>query len=230
MSPKVGLLVCGAAGKMGSRVCALAQTDPRFRLYGRLFRETPLSEREFLVGACDVAVDFSSPAGAMAVARACAAARRPLVIGTTGLAKTQQAELSRLAKKIPVFLAANFSPAVALLGQLARLAAAALPSYDAAIFEVHHRAKKDAPSGTALRLAAAVSDRRAGKAVPISSERVGAVVGEHTLTLAGPLERLELTHRAQSRDVFAQGALDAAAWIVRRKAGLYGMDDMLGSR
>lgn len=229
MSSKVGLLVCGAAGKMGSRVCALAKSDARLALRGQLFRETPPSERDFLLKNCEVVVDFSAPSSALELARACASARKAIVIGTTGLSEAQSRGLARLAKKIPIFFAPNFSPAVALLCGLARIAAAGLPGYDAAIFEVHHRAKKDAPSGTALRLAEAVKMGN-GKRPAIASERVGAVVGEHTITLAGPFERLELTHRAQSRDLFAQGALDAAAWIVRRKPGLYGMDDMLGLR
>jgi len=225
----VGLLVCGAEGRMGSRVCALAQSDPRFLLRGGLSKATPRSERDFLLRSCGVVVDFSVPSAALDLARACAAARKALVIGTTGLSEAQAAALARLAKRAPIFLAPNFSPAVALLGALARLAAAGLPGYDAAIFEVHHRAKKDAPSGTALRLAQAVK-AGSGKTPAIASERVGAVVGEHTVTIAGPFERLELTHRAQSRDLFAQGALDAAAWTARRKPGLYGMDDMLGLR
>jgi 4-hydroxy-tetrahydrodipicolinate reductase len=120
---------------------------------------------------------------------------------------------------------------VALLTRLAAEAARGLPGYDAGIVETHHKAKKDAPSGTALRLAQAVRDGAgAGAAVATASLRLGDVVGEHALTFAGPFERLTLSHSAESRDVFARGALDAALWLRRRKTGLYDMLDLLGPR
>jgi 4-hydroxy-tetrahydrodipicolinate reductase len=118
---------------------------------------------------------------------------------------------------------------VAVLAHLAAEAARLAPGYDAALIDVHHSAKRDAPSGTALRLARAVRDGRGEDApVPTASVRIGGVVGDHTVIFAGPDERLELTHRAESRDLFARGALDAALWAAKKKPGLYGMNDLLG--
>jgi 4-hydroxy-tetrahydrodipicolinate reductase len=114
-----------------------------------------------------------------------------------------------------------------LMLSLARQAARALKDYDAGILEIHHTRKKDSPSGTALRLAEAVRQGRPGD-VQISAQRLGDVVGEHALIFAGPDERLSLSHSAQSRDVFARGALDAAAWVARKKPGLYDMLDLMG--
>ena len=114
---------------------------------------------------------------------------------------------------------------------LAAVAARRLDGYDAALVETHHKKKKDSPSGTALRLAQAVMEgRRDKRPVPTASLRLGSVVGDHTLLFAGPFEVLELSHRAESRDVFAQGALEAALWVSKKTSGLYDMMDFLGLR
>ena len=105
-----------------------------------------------------------------------------------------------------------------------------LKDYEISISETHHRRKKDAPSGTALRLARIIMEARRGAEPAIVSQRIGDVVGDHTVTLAGPCERLELTHRAQSRDVFAQGALRAALWVAGKKPGLYDMPDLFSAK
>lgn len=225
------VIVCGAAGRMGSRVAALAAGDERFALAGCLVRQaqtqSPLaptfSARELpgRLANADALIDFSSPEACAGFAAQAADARKTLVCGTTGLSQAQRRALERAAARTAVLYAANFSAGVAVLCALAREAARRLPAWDRGVVETHHKAKKDAPSGTALRLSKA-----AGEA-PILSQRLGDVVGEHTLTLAGPLERLELTHRAHSRDVFALGALEAALWLRGRKPGFYGMDDLL---
>lgn len=228
MASPLRLAVCGATGRTGSRVAALAALDPRFRLVERVdSARAKAFENE--VSGCDVVVDFSVPDATVRFAAACARADVPVVIGTTGLTDVQKAQVARAAAKTPVFLAPNFSRGVTLLLHLAAEAARLAPDLDAAIVETHHKTKKDAPSGTALRLAQAVTQARRGSdEVPTLSLRLGGVVGDHALTFAGPHETLELSHRAQSRDVFAAGALDAALWLARKKPGLYDMLDLMG--
>ena len=183
------------------------------------------------VGACQAVVDFSAPEATVRYAAACGRAKVPFISGTTGLSSGQRAQVVAAAKRIPVFLAPNFSRGVNLLMHLAAETARQLPGYDAAIIEIHHKTKKDAPSGTALRLAQAVMEARGtGERVPTVSLRLGGVVGDHELRFVGSFERLELIHRAESRDVFARGALEAALWSAKKKPGLYGMLDLMALR
>ncbi|MBI5200847.1 MAG: 4-hydroxy-tetrahydrodipicolinate reductase [Elusimicrobia bacterium] len=235
--PQVRLVVCGALGRMGARVAALAATDKRFRLvFGVAPRPAegayafPLvveSELRTKLVDVDVLIDFSTADASVRYADLAAKTKTTLVVGTTGRSPAQDEALKAASKKTALFVASNFSPGMNLLRHLAGLAAAALPEWDAAILDVHHKLKKDAPSGTAKTLAEAV---RAGnsKAPQIASFRAGDVVGDHSVVFAGPEERIELVHRAHSRDVFARGALDAAYWMRGRKPGLYGMNDFLG--
>jgi 4-hydroxy-tetrahydrodipicolinate reductase len=194
-----------------------------------------------------VAVDFSAAAAVAAHVQACAAVGVPLLIGTTGLGADCLAAVSQAAKIIPILLAPNTSVAVGVLAELVRVAAAALPlSYDVEIHEAHHRMKRDAPSGTALKLGEAIAQARSrtlaevavydrhGANVPrvpgsigFSVVRAGDIVGEHTVIFAGAGECLEITHRATDRDVFARGALRAAEWLAGRSPGSYGMHDVL---
>lgn len=230
MSAPLKLAVCGASGRTGSRVAALAAVDPRFHLLARVGR-AQAAAFEDEAGACGAVIDFTVPEASVRFAAACGRAKVPLVIGTTGLTDVQRAQIAAAARKTAVFMAPNFSRGVTLLLHLAGEAARRLPDYDAAIVETHHKGKKDAPSGTALRLAQAVSEaRRSDAAVPTASVRVGGVVGDHALTLAGPFERLTLAHAADSRDAFALGALEAALWVSRKKPGLYDMLDLMGLR
>ena len=230
MKNPLRLIVCGAAGRMGRRVLEAARRDVRFTIAGAVVRSRPAvglpqySSDAFpkALGAADVAIDFSSPEGAVRHARAAAAARKPIVVGVTGFDAAQRRELLRASRRTPVFLSPNMSPGMNLLFHLAKIASGRLPGFDAHIVEAHHRGKKDSPSGTALRLAEA-----AGGA-PISSLRLGDIVGDHTLILAGPGERLELGHRAHDRGVFALGALHAAAWLAGRRPGLYDYASLLG--
>lgn len=197
--------------------------------------------------ACDVVVDFSLPGPAGALYLAAAAARCPVVTGTTGLEADHAASLTRLSEVAPIVAAPNFSQGVTLLNELVRLAAEkAGPSFDAEIVELHHRRKVDAPSGTAVRLAQIVTEAksiettlhgRSGQVgartdgeVAVLAVRGGDVVGEHTVYLFGEGERLELTHRATDRGIFARGALRAAAWVVGREPGRYDMMDVMGLR
>lgn len=230
MPTPLKIAVCGATGRTGSRVAALAAVDPRFHLLARVGR-AQAAEFEDEAGACGAVIDFTTPESAVKFAAACGRAKVPIVIGTTGLSDIQRAQVAAAARKTAVFMAPNFSRGVTLLLHLAAEAARRLPDYDAAIVESHHKTKKDAPSGTALRLAQAVSEgRRSSDPVPTVSLRVGGVVGDHALTFAGPYERLTLSHDAQSRDVFANGALEAALWVAKKKPGLYDMLDLMGLR
>ena len=221
---QVKLVVCGAAGRMGARVVALAHDDERFTVIGQVLRTSPPRALDALFSRADAIVDFSAPEATRRFAEAAANARKALVSGTTGFSDAQLSRVRAAARRTPILLAPNFSAGVAVLCALARQAAALLPRWDRAVLDTHHKAKKDAPSGTALKLAQA-----AGGAA-LASQRVGDVVGEHTLTLAGPFERVELTHRAHSRDVFAKGALESALWLRGKRPGLYGLEDVLGLR
>jgi 4-hydroxy-tetrahydrodipicolinate reductase len=197
---------------------------------------------------CDVLIDFSSPEGALSALQFCLEQGKPIVIGTTGLSDAQRAQVQSAARRIPCLFSPNMSVGVNLLFRLAGEVAEALgPDYDVEIIEVHHRFKKDAPSGTARRLAeevagalkrdladAAVYGRqgtpgeRSREEIGIHAVRAGDVVGEHTLIFSTLGERVELVHRAHTRDCFARGALSAARFVVERAPGLYGMSDVLG--
>lgn len=197
-----------------------------------------------------VVVDFSLPAVADANIGRCLELGVPLVLGTTGISAATRDLLKRAGKEIPIVSAANFSVGITLLTQLAAIAARAVgPDFDTEIFELHHRHKRDAPSGTALRIGKAVAeatgrafDQVATKArdatetartheeIGVFGLRGGDSVGEHTVMLLGPGERLELVHRASDRGIFARGALRAARWLVGRGPGLYDMADVLGLR
>lgn len=225
-NPGVGsplrVLISGSGGRMGRAVAAAAVGDKRLKVVGGVGRATTSAQLALGLAGADVLVDFSLPAPALAFAKAAAKARRAVVSGTTGFSAAQEKTLRSLSKVVPVFWSPNMSPGMNLLFELAARAAAALPAYDAAVLDVHHAAKKDAPSGTAKRLQAAL-----GRPSTAVSLRVGDVAGDHVLTLAGPGERLELSHRAHSREVFARGALRAALWVAKRRPGFYSMTDLL---
>jgi len=196
----------------------------------------------------DVWIDFSSPAATVNHARAAAESGIALVVGTTGLDPAQKAELGALAQRIPIMFAPNMSVGVNVLLKLVADAARLLgPSYDLEIVETHHRGKRDAPSGTALALAQAVADasgrdlsktaryERHGDVGPRTAEEIGVqtlrggdVVGDHTVYFLGLGDRVEITHRASSRETFSRGAVRAALWLPSQKPGLYDMRDVLG--
>jgi 4-hydroxy-tetrahydrodipicolinate reductase len=226
------VLVCGAAGRMGRAVRAEIESSGAFAFAGGVDAnpgpgtESPGAFQR-LLGSADVALDFSSPAAACAYAAACARARKPFVTGTTGFSEKQLAALKAAGRRTPVFVSPNMSPAVNLTFALAALAARRLKGFDIHISEAHHTAKKDAPSGTALRYAGYIARARGGALPPITSARAGDIVGDHTVLYAGPHERVEIAHKAHSRAVFAAGALKAAAWLAGRKPGFYDYSDLL---
>jgi 4-hydroxy-tetrahydrodipicolinate reductase len=192
-------------------------------------------------------LDFTQPAPSVALSELAAQARIVHVIGTTGFSDAQLARLSAAARHAIIVKSGNMSLGVNLLAALVKEAAKALPNYDIEIVEMHHRMKVDAPSGTALLLGEAAAEGRGiplrehqirardgqtgprpDGAIGFASLRGGTAVGDHTVTLAGPYERIELTHRAEDRMIFAKGALATARWGQGKKPGLYTMRDVLG--
>lgn len=176
-------------------------------------------------GPVTAVIDFSSPASCIRQLHECVYNGWPLVCGTTGLPDLDLAYLKACKVKIPIVLSGNFSLGVNVLLGLVRRAAATLPDdWDVHVAEAHHKHKKDSPSGTALMLAEAALGRNAGFAVT----RAGEIVGEHSVTFAGPEEIITLSHSARDRALFARGALVAARWIIGKPPGLYSMQDVLG--
>ncbi len=227
MNAPARVLLVGATGRMGRAIIAAAATDSGLTISAQIKRGEAL---EPLLRDCDVAIDFSLPDATELVCVACAATGRPLVLGTTGHSEAQMKTIRETAAKIPLVYAANFSLGVNTLFALARQAAKSLgENFDVEIVEAHHQTKKDAPSGTAKRLAEVIEEARpSANSLPIHSLRAGDVVGDHEVIFAGPGERLELTHRASSRETFARGALQAARWVIGKSPELYSMEDVLG--
>ncbi|MCE5250686.1 4-hydroxy-tetrahydrodipicolinate reductase [bacterium] len=262
------LVMNGALGRMGRRIITIASEDTEIMVSGAVefghdedlgrdvgeiigigHLDVPLTNDLLkAVKNADVVIDFTWPDNILITAAICGQSKTPLVIGTTGLASGKRGELERLVSPIPCVMAPNMSVGVNLLFKLAAEAAAILgEDYDVEITEAHHRFKKDAPSGTAVRLAeivAGVLDRnleqearygrkgisgeRTRSEIGIHALRIGDVVGEHTVSFGTVGERVELTHKAQSRDALAQGALRAARFVLANPPGLYDMQDVLG--
>jgi len=263
----VRLAIAGAGGRMGRALLEAASATPGVAVSAALEApSSPLLGRDAgelcagakgvaigsdiaaAVAASDALVDFTRPAGTLAHLAACVAAGKALVIGTTGFEPQEMDAIRAGAARIPVVLAPNFSIGVNVSLKLVDLAARALgPDYDVEVFEMHHKLKVDAPSGTALKLGEVaakargtslekdgvyarhgVTGERKGGTIGFSVARGGDVIGDHTVYFAGTGERIEITHRSNSRATYAQGAIRAARWLVGRSPGLYGMDDVLG--
>lgn len=234
----------GASGRMGQAIVRLASEMNDTEIVGLVSLGDSLES--LASSGANVVIDFSSPAGTRAIAPVCAGVNIAIVSGTTGLDDAAEKALDDAAKSVPVFWAPNMSVGVHVLATVVAEAVRMLGTdYDPEIVEAHHRRKVDAPSGTALRLAEAVREGR-GKAVELEhgrsgqigprkdvigmhAVRGGGVVGDHTVFLLGESERLELTHRAQSREVFASGAIRAAQWIIGKAPRRYAMADMFAS-
>lgn len=239
MSDPRPICIHGASGRMGRELVALIQSDARLQLSAALVRPdsawcgqpvlgSGLCYRSDLSIDAAVVIDFSLPPALPDLCDALARRGIPLVSGTTGLDAEAEAALDRLAQQVPVLWAPNFSLGVMVLTRLARDAVRWLADYDVGIVDTHHRAKRDAPSGTALRLGEAIAEV-CGRPPEYACLRVGGVVGDHAVVIAGPDELLELRHHAQDRRLFARGALTAAHWLLRdgRKPGRYRLEDVL---
>ena len=264
---EVRVAIAGAGGRMGRALLDAATSTPGVRLAaaldiagsewaGRDGGDVCTPARGITIGtdaaaamrAADVLIDFTRPEGTLDHVRACRAARRAMVIGTTGFAQAGLDEIRAASHEIAIVMAPNMSIGVNVLAKLVEMAARVLgPDYDAEVFEIHHRMKVDAPSGTALMLGDVVAKARGGAlakdgvfarhgatgerksgTVGFSVARGGDAVGDHTVFFAGVGERIEITHRSSSRATYAQGAMRAAKFLTGKAPGLYDMSDVLG--
>jgi len=231
------LLIHGASGRMGQALlrlcaeragpCVIVAAVSHGKVGQRVIDGVPQFSAGELHGvpAFDVAIDFSLPDGFAAILALCVERSAALISGTTGLSDAQRTALQAASERLPVLWTANFSLGVAVLSELVERAAAALPGWDCDIVEAHHTQKKDAPSGTALALG--ISAEQGGAQPHYVSLRAGDIVGEHTVQFTTLGERIELIHRASSRDIFARGALHAASALCGRPPGLYRLRDLL---
>ncbi len=239
----MNIFLNGAQGRMGKAITAIAANENAV-VQITATREQPQLEA---IDTCDVVLDFSTHEATLAIATAAAKAGKPLIIGTTGHTTEEKAAILEFQKKIPIVWAGNYAVGVNLLFYLTEKVAATL-TYDfhPEVVEMHHRMKKDAPSGTAENLVEAIlrgrnwsadkvrhgrsgiTGERPDEEIGVHSLRGGEVVGEHTVIFAGPGERLELKHQASDRRIFAQGAIVAGRWSLDQPPGLYNMQDVLG--
>lgn len=264
----IKIAVAGAAGRMGSRITALSKEYKELQLTGAFERKghkdigkdigtivgigntgvTLVDSLESIIGNVDLVISFTTVEASKEHLRLASSKGKAMVIGTTGFTKDDLKEVAKLTKKIPCVMASNMSMGVNLLLKVLQDIAKVLgDAYDVEIIEAHHRMKKDAPSGTALKMAQVIADalnrnldevgvyarkgiigERTSKEIGIQTIRAGDIVGEHTVIFGGLGERIEVTHKVSSRDTFARGALRAAKWVVGKPAGLYDMQDVLG--
>ncbi len=245
MSAPLRILINGSKGRMGAALLAAIEENPALTLAAAVDVGDDLPAG---IASSEAVIDFSHHTVIPSVLDACTSPRRTLVIGTTGHSNEEIAAIKKAASMIPVVFAPNYSVGVNTLFWLTRKAAEILgPSFDLEVVEMHHRLKKDSPSGTAKRLAEILTEvrnlqyqndvrhgrfgivgERTSKEIGMHAVRGGDVVGDHTVVYAAVGERVELTHKASSRDTFARGALRAAKWAHGKPAGLYDMQDVLG--
>lgn len=246
----IKLAICGVCGKMGKRIAILASRDKDFSIEGatevkgcsligvNLGKELKTDnlgaiitdDLAEIIQKCDVVIDFTAPLATMANIKAAVKFKKPIVVGTTGLTEDQVESVKDAAKSIPVLFSPNMSFGVNVVFDIISKTAASLgSSYQVKIEEVHHIQKKDKPSGTAKMIGAIIKDARKDIAdVDIESIREGEVVGDHKVIFESASDIIEVSHRAKSRDIFADGALRAAKFLVGKPKGLYSMKDILG--
>lgn len=245
----IRIVISGINGRMGKRIGFLASKDRDFEISSALeaqgnpavgkdigellsidhINKKVYSDMAKLDGCYDVLVEFTNPAATMEHLDIAVKDEKAVVIGTTNFSEEEHVKIKMASGKIPIVFSPNMSLGANLLfritGDIARVLGR---DYGVEIIEAHHDQKKDAPSGTAKKLAESVSGP-GGKPVPIHSIRIGDIVGDHTVMFAGKSERIELTHRVHSRDAFARGTLDAAKFLIGKKPGLYTMQDVISS-
>lgn len=245
MAATTRIVIVGYKGRMGQTLLSCAASNSALEVAGKADQGDDLGAA---VAPGDVAIDFSFHDVSAQLAEICAQNKKAVVIGTTGHSDAEKTRIRKAAASVPIVWASNYSTGVNTLFWLTRKAAEILgPGFDLEVVEMHHRMKKDAPSGTAATLAeilagvrdqqikevirhgreGIVGERTSGE-IGMHSLRGGDVVGDHTVVYAAVGERLELTHKASSRDTFANGALRAAQWVVKQKPGVYDMQDVLG--
>jgi len=221
----VRVIICGSKGRMGQALVASAKANPELQLVGEIDAGDDLSQ---VIDRCDAIVDFSFREATGKIAKLAAEHKKALVIGTTGHSDAEKNAVLETVKMIPCVWTSNFSTGVNTLFWITgKVASIVGPQWEVEIVETHHTAKNDAPSGTAKSLQQVIRNAT-GKEAPAHALRVGDVVGDHTVTFGTSGERIELSHRASSRETFARGALRAAKWTVTQKPGLYDMQDVLG--
>jgi len=222
----IKICVSGSKGKMGSSIIDLAKEDRQFELSGEFDvggNPNPLIE------ACDCLIEFTTPQATIEHLSICAEQKKAMVIGTTGLSDAEKESIKEAAKTIPIVFSPNMSIGVNLLFKIVEDTSKVLgPDYHVEIVEAHHVHKKDAPSGTAKELARIVKDAKGDIDIPIESVREDEIVGEHTITFESDMDLVEITHSAKTRAIFAQGALKAAKFVVKKPSGLFTMKDVLG--
>lgn len=230
----IQLAVNGAGGRMGKRICSLADDDARFTIAAALVRDDRQSidamhaRNEHIK--CNAVIDFSSDDGARFAADVALHARAALLVGTTALSPQTLEKMGDCARSIPVMHAPNTSRGVAVMNHLIARAARMLgDEFDIDLIDTHHAAKRDAPSGTALRF---VETLREDAGITLDAQRVhslreGDVIGDHEMIFAGPGERIKISHFATSRDVFALGALRTALWLAQQQPGMYRIEQSL---
>ncbi len=239
------IIIIGAKGRMGQALVSCAKNFRELEVVAQIGRGDDLAA---VIGQCDVVIDFSLHSVTPGIVELCVQHKKAIVIGTTGFSDTEKTAIVNQQSAIPIVLATNFSTGVNTLFWLTRKAAEILGTdFDLEVVEMHHRLKKDAPSGTATTLLEILGDvrqvqlqealrhgrkgivgARTRDEIGIHAIRGGDVVGDHTVIFANVGERVELTHKASSRDTFANGALRAASWLANQKPGIYDMQDVLG--
>ena len=234
----IKLGIAGVYGRMGRRIFELASKDKDFEIklalekkgipsIGKELRGIKISSNPDGIFLVDVFVDFTTAEATAANLDYVARYKKAAVIGTTGLDSEQLNKVQEVSKIVPIVFSPNMSVGVnVLFGILPEIARRLGPDYGIEITEAHHKAKKDAPSGTAKKFGQILADAT-GRQTPVHAIRLGDIVGDHTVIFCGNSERIEITHRAHSRDLFALGALKAARWIAGKPAGLYSMQDVL---
>lgn len=236
----IKLAVSGALGKMGSRIIALASNDKECQVVLALERKDhpqigqiscgglKITDDTSQIKDTDVLIEFTSPEATMKHLGAALKYKKPFVIGTTGLDEAQKKKIKEASRKIPIIFSPNMSVGVNVLFGLVKEASGRLTKdYCINIIEAHHVHKKDAPSGTAKKIVEIIQQESC-QVEDVKSIREGEIIGNHKVVFDGPFDRIELFHSAKTRDIFAQGAIVAAKWLVKKKAGLYNMQDVLG--
>jgi 4-hydroxy-tetrahydrodipicolinate reductase len=234
----IKLGIAGVAGRMGRRIFELASHDKDFEVtlalekkripeIGRELGKIKISSSPDGLFLVDVFVDFTLPEASQSNLDYAARYKKAVVLGTTGFNDEQLKKIEEISKVIPIVFSPNMSIGVnVLFSLLPELAKRLGPDYSIEIVEAHHKAKKDAPSGTAKKIIQVLAEATK-KEIPAHSIRLGDIVGDHTVIFCGNSERIEVKHQAHSRDLFALGALKAARWVANKPAGLYSMQDVL---
>ncbi|MCD6539416.1 MAG: 4-hydroxy-tetrahydrodipicolinate reductase [Candidatus Omnitrophica bacterium] len=235
---KIG--ISGFCGRMGQRIFALARKDKDLQVVfgleksshpdiGKSKEGVVITDDLAIIEKCDSLVEFTNPQATVEHIPYLVKFKKPAVIGTTGLTSEDEEKIKEASKEIPILFSPNMSVGVNLLFELVRKAAKVLRDYQVQIQEAHHIHKKDAPSGTAKKVAQIINEQGFNiKTEEIKAIREDEIVGEHRIIFESALDKIELFHSAKTRDIFAQGALLGAKWIVDKKPGLYSMREVLG--